>query len=145
MSRRAARKEAFLFLFEASFHTDESGEQLLARYYENEPEPDMMDEQPYFEQVIRAVLAHQYSFEEDIAGHAIGWKTGRISKVAKTAMFIAMAEQKTCSDISLKVSINEAVELTKTYDGVEAGAFVNGILGSIIGGEEQADGDDSRD
>ena len=31
----------------------------------------------------------------------------------------------------VSVSINEAVELTKTFSGEEDGAFVNGVLGAI--------------
>ena len=34
-------------------------------------------------------------------------------------------------DIPSNVTINEAVELAKTYSHEDAGTFVNGILGSI--------------
>ena len=34
-------------------------------------------------------------------------------------------------DIPEKVSINEAVELAKTYDTPEVAAYVNGVLGKI--------------
>ena len=35
------------------------------------------------------------------------------------------------TDIPLRVSINEAVELAKAYDDEKASAFVNGVLNSI--------------
>ena len=34
-------------------------------------------------------------------------------------------------DIPEKVSINEAIELAKTYDSPEVASYVNGVLGKI--------------
>ena len=34
-------------------------------------------------------------------------------------------------DIPAKVSINEAIEIAKTFGGESSGKFVNGVLGSI--------------
>ena len=34
-------------------------------------------------------------------------------------------------DVPYNVAINEAVELSKTYDDAEKSSFVNGVLGSI--------------
>jgi N utilization substance protein B len=35
-------------------------------------------------------------------------------------------------DIPVSVAVNEAVELSKKYDGPEAYVFINGILGTIV-------------
>ena len=35
------------------------------------------------------------------------------------------------TDIPLKVSINEAIEISKEYDDEKASSFVNGVLNSV--------------
>ena len=42
-----------------------------------------------------------------------------------------------CTDIPLKVSLNEAIELAKRYDDEKARAFVNGILNAVMKEAEQ--------
>ena len=36
------------------------------------------------------------------------------------------------SDIPVSVTVNEAVEIAKVYEGEECSAFVNGVLGSVV-------------
>ena len=38
-------------------------------------------------------------------------------------------------DVPVAAAINEAVELSKSYDEPEAAPFINGILGSFVKGE----------
>ena len=66
-----------------------------------------------------------------ILANAKGWKKGRISNVCMSVMRLALYEIEYMEDIPRSVSINEAIELIKTYDTPEAAAFVNGILGSV--------------
>ena len=47
-------------------------------------------------------------------------------------MRIAVFEMKYRDDVPAKVSINEAIELAKAYDGEATGAFVNGILAGAV-------------
>ena len=60
-----------------------------------------------------------------------GWKIERISRVALSALKLAITEMFSFEGIPSAVSINEAVELVKKYATVDDSAFVNGILGSI--------------
>lgn len=143
MSRRAARKEAFSLIFQSTFLGGETIEDQLSHYFENQPEPDMMDERDYFEKVVRGVTAHWTELTANIAAHALGWKPERISRVARCTMCLALYEIEACDDISTSVAINEAVELTKIYDSPEAAAYVNGVLGGIVN-EEPKHGADTE-
>jgi N utilization substance protein B len=51
--------------------------------------------------------------------------------VDRNIMRIAIYEMVFCSDIPLKVSINEAIDISKKFGTEESGAFINGILDSI--------------
>ncbi len=81
------------------------------------------------------VLAKTFENKEEIAAliekYSKGWSIDRISRVAISALRLAISEIKYLEDIPVAVSINEAVELVKKYATTEDAAFINGILGSI--------------
>ena len=47
-------------------------------------------------------------------------------------MRLAVAELVSCSEIPVKVTINEVIELAKRYSTDKSGTFINGILDAII-------------
>jgi transcription antitermination protein NusB len=64
------------------------------------------------------------------------WRLPRMPVVDRNILRMAAFELKSCADIPASVSINEAVELAKTYGGGDSRAFVNGIvdrLGRLLG------------
>ena len=85
----------------------------------------------YVEDVYFGVSEKMSEIDALITARAIGWKTKRMSKLSLTVMRIAVYEMKYRGDIPFTVSINEAVELTKTFDAEKAPAFVNGILNGV--------------
>ncbi len=54
-----------------------------------------------------------------------------LSPVERAALLIGSYELVHCIDIPYKVVINEAVELTKTFGGVEGYKYVNGVLDKV--------------
>ncbi|WP_020204249.1 MULTISPECIES: transcription antitermination factor NusB [Cupriavidus] len=54
-----------------------------------------------------------------------------LSPVERAALLIGSYELVHCIDIPYKVVINEAVELTKTFGGVEGYKYVNGVLDKL--------------
>ena len=63
-----------------------------------------------------------------MARHANGWKPSRITPVSRSAIRLCIFEMKYMDDIPAAVSINEAIELVKTYDDPKMRTFVNGVL-----------------
>ena len=61
----------------------------------------------------------------------VGWKKERVSYVAKAVLKLAAYELMFMDDIPVKVSINEAIELSKKYDDDKAYVFVNGVLNKV--------------
>jgi N utilization substance protein B len=136
MSRRKAREEALKLVFEAGFKPDESVSEILAAYYENSP-VDLKEEKEYFEKLVTDVCENRAELDAAIERYAIGWKISRFSRVSLAILRIALCEFLRFPDIPASVSVNEAVELAKKYDTDEAGAFINGILGSYLDENEQ--------
>ncbi|MFQ9845988.1 MAG: transcription antitermination factor NusB [[Clostridium] leptum] len=66
-----------------------------------------------------------------IEKHCIGWTKNRLSRVAVSVLRTAVYEMLYEEKIPVSVSINEAVEIAKTYGSTEDASFVNGVLGSV--------------
>ena len=59
----------------------------------------------------------------------------RISGTALAVLRVAIAEILYREDVSLATAINSAVEIDKKYDDADTVAFVNGVLGGFVRGE----------
>jgi N utilization substance protein B len=46
---------------------------------------------------------------------------------------MALYEMLRCEDVPARVTIDEAIELAKTYGDQESGRFVNGVLDQLAG------------
>lgn len=57
--------------------------------------------------------------------------TKKLSLVEKSILIIAFTEILFFDDIPLKVTINEAIELAKTYGSNESYKFINGVLDKL--------------
>ncbi|MDK2810348.1 MAG: transcription antitermination protein NusB [Petroclostridium sp.] len=128
MSRRAAREEAFKLLYQMDIHKEDKDEVLETFFKENNFEDG---DKAYIQDVVTGTMKHIDEINSLIEKNTIGWKINRISKVNMAILRLAVFEMLKREDIPMSVSINEAVELAKTYDNVESGAFINGVLGSI--------------
>lgn len=70
--------------------------------------------------------------DSTIARYSIGWDLGRISRLTRAVLQLALFECQYVEDVPAGVAVNEAVSLAKKYDGDDAGAFVNGILRAFL-------------
>ncbi len=126
MTRKQAREETFILIFEKLF-SDSSVEEILQLAIEvRDIEPD-----EYLKKVFFGVHENLESIDSIISDTAKGWKISRISKTALSVLRLAIFEIKFFDEIPVSVSINEAVELCKKYATVEDASFVNGILSTV--------------
>lgn len=126
MTRKQAREEAFILVFEKEFNSDSIDEILEVAEEVRDLKPD-----DYIKTVFRGVYDDVEELDGIISDNAIGWKIGRISKTALCILRLAIYEMKYMEDIPVSVSINEAVDLSKKYATQDDASFVNGILASV--------------
>ncbi len=126
MTRRMAREEAFILIFEKVF-SKENVEDILS--LANEARDLVPDD--YVKTVFSGVYEHIDELDGIISKNAVGWKIDRISKTALCILRLSIYEIKYMEDIPVSVSINEAVEICKKYATEEDASFVNGILSSV--------------
>ena len=127
MTRKRAREEAFILIFEKVFN-DCSVEEIL----DIAAEVRDLETDDYINRVFCGVYDNVEEIDGLISENAVGWKIGRISKTVLAILRLAIFEIKFMEDIPASVSINEAVELGKKYATAEDAAFVNGILSTIV-------------
>ena len=72
-----------------------------------------------------------------IAEHAPEWPLDQVAIVDRNILRIALWEFAVNGDTPIKVAINEAVELAKTYGSDSSPRFINGVLGSLAARENE--------
>ena len=81
--------------------------------------------------LIEGMGAHLPEIDERIKRYCENYNLNRISAVDRNVLRLAIYEMLYRDDIPPVVSINEAIELAKTFGGAESGGFVNGILDRV--------------
>ncbi len=85
----------------------------------------------FFVSLVQGVMDHLETIDDLISRHSRNWKLCRMPFVDRNILRLAVFELVYCPDIPWAVSINEAVDLGKTYGTRGSGAFINGILDGI--------------
>lgn len=126
MTRREAREEALILVFEKQFNSD-SIENIIETAKEvRDIEPD-----EYILEVFKGVYDNLEFIDGVISKYSQGWSINRITKISLAVLRLAIYEMKFVDAIPVSVSINEAVELAKKYSTKEDSAYINGILSSV--------------
>jgi N utilization substance protein B len=81
--------------------------------------------------LIEGMVEHLADIDERIQKYCENYNLNRISAVDRNVLRLAIYEMLYRDDIPPVVSINEAIELAKTFGGAESVGFVNGILDRV--------------
>lgn len=89
-------------------------------------------EDKYFEENLKGIIENMSKLDEIISNNLTKWSLNRLSKMDRQILRIATYEI-LFSNIPYKVSINEAIELSKVYsDKDDSYKFINGVLKGIV-------------
>ena len=127
MNRTMARENAFLLLFERFCKNDETAEEIYVKAVEYR---DIKCDD-FVRTLFFGVNENSKIISEEIDKHLIGRKRTRLSRVSEAILNLSVFEMMFLDDVPLRVSINEAVNLSKKYDDEKSYAFINGVLNSI--------------
>lgn len=89
----------------------------------------------YLNKLVNGVLEHQVLIDEKIESRLEDWSLKRIDLPNLLLLKIATYEL-LFEDISPKIVMNEAIELTKSFNDEKASKFVNGVLQGILDTKE---------
>lgn len=126
-NKRKSREQAFIILFEKSFNTELSVDEIMDIAIET----DVISKDKMTADIVKKAEENIDEIDAAIENNLKGWSKQRISKVNLALLRMAVCEMKYFDKVPVGVSINEAVEICKVYGSDEDKSFVNGILGSI--------------
>lgn len=127
MNRKSARENAFILLFEAACKNDETALEI----FEKAVSERALETDDFVKKVFFGVSENKKFVEESIEKALVKWKKERVSFVSVALLQLATYEIAFLDDIPTKVSINEAIELSKKYDDEKAYIFVNGVINAV--------------
>ncbi|HEY81783.1 MAG TPA: transcription antitermination factor NusB [Dehalococcoidia bacterium] len=127
-SRRKARAIALQALYEID-STKHEMEAVVNRLLAN---GGLSEENSAFvRELVAQVMRNKEEIDRHIRNFATAWPLEQISVIDRNILRLAIFEILFDNKVSVKVAINEAVELAKKFGSDNSSKFVNGVLGAV--------------
>ncbi len=101
----------------------------VSTFFSNQEEN--RDYYSFGESLVLGAIENISEIDEAVSKQAKNWKFDRIAKVDLAVLRLALYELLFRDDIPPIVSINEAIDLGKTFSNLESKRFINGILDEV--------------
>ncbi len=135
MSRKIAREIAFQVIFSTNFQIEKGElEELINELIKEKDikKHELAEDIKYIEDVVYGTISNHSEIDKKIESNLKGWAVDRIAKTDLAILRLAVYEILYRNDIPYKVSINEAIEISKLFCDDSSPSFINGILASIV-------------
>jgi N utilization substance protein B len=108
-------------------------EEAAATYWPSQdPEGEVSEELRQFANaLVKGTIGRVDDIDALLSARAHNWRIERMAAIDRLVLRLAVFELLSAPETPPKVVINEALELTRTYSGEEAIAFVNGVLDAV--------------
>ena len=127
-TRRKARVLALQALYEID-STEHEGEEVVNRLLARE---DLSEGNSAFvHELVSGVIQNKEKIDENIQSLATAWPIAQLPIIDRNILRLAVFEILFDNKVPVKVAINEAIELSKTFGSDHSSKFVNGVLGSF--------------
>lgn len=93
---------------------------------------DEDDDTEFVKTLFRTTIDNNEAFAQLIANKTKNWEVERIATVDILLMKMALSELKAFKSIPVKVTLNEYIDLSKSFSTPKSKIFVNGILDKLI-------------
>ncbi len=95
------------------------------------PEFKSDEDRDFARKLFRATILNAGEYHGYINSRSLNWDVKRLAYMDLILMQVALAEIMTMPNIPINVTINEYVELAKTYSTSKSGGYINGMLDAI--------------
>jgi len=127
-TRRQSRERALQVLFQWDIHGNT--DHWLKEFWEhNVLSPEA---RAFADRIVEGVIDHHAELDALLGSFATNWKVSRMPVVDRNILRAALYELLWLPDVPAKVTVNEAIELSKQFADDETRRFINGILDKII-------------
>jgi N utilization substance protein B len=152
-SRRRAREVALQVLYTLDVNPELAPGAALVQYFDRFVGEDLDDsesagtlqeeeqrrveriariDRPFLEALVHGVSERRPELDERLGQLSRNWRVERIARVERNILRMALFELEHRDDVPARVTLNEAIELAKSYGAADAPAFVNGLLDSAL-------------
>jgi len=127
-----ARRRARALAFQALYEVDSAGHDMEVVINHLLAKEGLSEENTAFvHELVSGVLQNKEKIDHNIENLAPAWPIDQIPLVDRNILRLAIFEILLDNKTPVKVAINEAVELAKTFGSDSSSKFVNGVLGSV--------------
>jgi len=127
-TRHKARMLALQALYEvdsAARRPEAVTERLLAET------PLSRENDNFVRELVNGTVKNREQIDSNIHKFAPAWPVDQIATVDRNILRLAIFEILFDNKVPIKVAVNEAVELAKTFGSESSAKFINGVLGSV--------------
>ena len=127
-----ARRKARAVALQALYEIDSTGHEVEEVLNHLLAEVELTKENTSFaSELVRGAIQNKERIDENIKNFARAWPIEQIPVIDRNILRLAIFEILLDNKVPVKVVINEAVELAKTFGSDNSSKFVNGVLGSV--------------
>ncbi|MPN24285.1 Transcription antitermination protein NusB [bioreactor metagenome] len=131
MNRRKSREIAMQLLFEMSINKEDYS--FIIQNFKENSDLELQDiDFQYIERILRGFQVNGKEIDSTIEKYLVKWKLERLPKMNLAILRMATCELLFEEDIPERVSVNEAIELAKTYGDDNAPSFINAVLNNLV-------------
>ncbi|MFZ0075290.1 transcription antitermination factor NusB [Exiguobacterium sp. RIT452] len=130
MKRHMARELAVQSLFQMEL-SDLSAQEAIEFAVEGK------EYDAFVTRLVEGVEANKPEIDQKLRAALVNWSFERLGNIERTILRLAVYELLFETKIPVRVTINEAIELTKAFADEEATKIVNGVLGKVAQEVEQ--------
>ncbi|QBR13887.1 transcription antitermination factor NusB [Sphingobacterium sp. CZ-2] len=94
--------------------------------------PSWIEDKDFILDLLKLSVKYANEYQEMIAGKTKNWESDRIALIDNLLMSMAITELINFPTIPVKVTINEYIELSKSFSTLKSSTFINGILDKIL-------------
>ena len=129
-TRHLGRELALKALYQMDIRADASNEDLVLLFETSTASDEV---RRFATRLVEGVRGEQIALDRQVAAALEHWSIGRLSRVDHNILRMALYELMRVEDVPARVTIDEAIELAKTYGDQDSGRFVNGVLDQLAG------------
>jgi N utilization substance protein B len=127
-----ARRRARAIALQALYEVDSVGHDVEGTLNHLLANVELLEENAAFvREIVNGVIQNREEIDQNIKNFAPAWPVEQIPVIDRNILRLAIFEILLDNKVPMKVSINEAVELAKTFGSDNSARFVNGVLGSV--------------
>ncbi|MFA7352523.1 MAG: transcription antitermination factor NusB [Dehalococcoidales bacterium] len=127
-ARRKSRAVALQVLYEVDSVGHKPEEVILHALSEEALTGENID---FVKELVSGVLENKKQIDDNIKNFAPSWPIAQISVIDRNILRLAIFELLFDNKTPIKVAINEAVELAKSFGSDSSPRFINGVLSSV--------------